>query len=569
MFDSLPTDAGSVRDWSWSEFERYYAALIKRPLYDDTVAEFLGDWTRMSELLDETFSKLHVAITVNTADAEAEKQYHTFLETIYPPSEEADQRLKTKLLSFGVVPDGFELALRKMRTEAEIFREENLPLLIQEHKLTNEYDKTVGAQTVEWEGRELTVAQLRPYFQNVDRTVRQKAWQVATERQLKDREVINKLWIDFLTVRRELASNAGFGDYRSFRWKQMLRFDYTPADCSRFHEAIEKAVLPAALRICQKRKDLLGVPSLRPWDMDVDPLGRPPLAPFQEVEELRAGASRIFHRLDPILGEYFDVMVQEGLLDLENRKNKAPGGYCTEFAASKRPFIFMNAVGVHNDVQTLLHESGHSFHAFERYNLPYMQQRQVGMEFSEVASMGMELLASPYLARSEGGFYSKEDATRALVEHLEFAVLFWPYMAMVDAFQHWVYENPHDAEDSSLCDTEWARLSQRFMPWLDWSGLEDALVTGWHRKLHIHVAPLYYVEYGLAQLGAVQIWKNAMKDPQTALKAYRHALSLGGTASLPELFRQAGATFAFDAKILGDAVSLIEQVIEEQTKDDR
>lgn len=567
MFDSLPTDAGSVRDWSWPEYERYYTALLKRPLHDDIVAEFLGDWTRLSELLDETFSKLHVAITVNTADAEAEKRYHTFLETIYPPSEEAEQKLKTKLLSSGLVPEGFELPLRKMRTEAQIFREENLPLLIQEHKLTNQYDKIVGAQSVEWEGREITVVQLRPHYQNVDRKMRQKAWHIATERQLKDREAINKLWIDFLGVRRELASNAGFGDYRSFRWQQMLRFDYTPEDCYRFHEAIEKAVLPAAVRICQKRKDLLGVPSLRPWDMDVDPLGRPPLAPFHEVAELKAGVARIFHRLDPALGEYFDVMMREGLLDLENRKNKAPGGYCTEFAASKRPFIFMNAVGVHSDVQTLLHESGHSFHAFERNNLPYIQQRQVGMEFSEVASMGMELLASPYLPRDEGGFYSKQDAARALIEHLEFTVLFWPYMAMVDAFQHWVYERSRDAEDPSLCDAQWARLSKRFMPWLDWSGLEDALATGWHRKLHIHVAPLYYVEYGLAQLGAVQIWKNAMQDPQAALRAYRAALSLGGTASLPELFRAADATFGFDADTLGSAVALIEQVIEEYTRD--
>lgn len=567
MLESLPTDAAGVKDWSWTEYARYYTALLKRPLYDDTVAEFLGDWTRLSELLDETFSRLHVAITVNTADTEAEKRYHTFLETVYPPSEEAEQKLKTKLISSGLVPKGFELPLRKMRAEAEIFREENLPLLIQEHKLTNQYDKIVGAQTVEWEGREVTVAQLRPHYQNVDRTVRQKAWDIAIERQLKDREAINKLWKDFLAVRLELASNAGFRDYRSFRWQQMLRFDYTPEDCYRFHEAIEKVVLPAAARICQKRKELLGVPSLRPWDMDVDPLGRPPLTPFREVAELQAGAARIFHRLDPTLGEYFDVMVREGLLDIENRKNKAPGGYCTEFAASKLPFIFMNAVGVHSDVQTLLHESGHSFHAFERNSLPYIQQRQVGMEFCEVASMGMELLASPYLPRDEGGFYSKQDAARALIEHLEFAVLFWPYMAMVDAFQHWVYESPRDAEDPSLCDAQWARLSERFMPWLDWSGLEDALATGWHRKLHIHVAPLYYVEYGLAQLGAVQIWQNAMKDPQSALKAYRDALSLGGTASLPELFRAAGVTFAFDADTLGSAVTLIEQVIEEHSRD--
>lgn len=567
MFDSLPTDASGVKHWSWPEFERYYLALLKRPLHEDVVGEFLKDWTRLDELLDETFARLHVAITVNTADAEAEKRYHAFLETIYPASEEAEQKLKIKLLDSGLAPDGFELPLRKMRTETEIFREENLPLLIQEHKLSNEYDKIVGAQTVEWEGREVTVVQLRPHYQNVDRTVREKAWRAATLRQLEDGEAINRLWGELLGVRRELAANAGFADYRSFRWRQMFRFDYSPEDCFRFHEAIEKVAVPAAVRICEKRKEKLGLASLRPWDMDVDVLGRPPLKPFREVGELKAGASRVFHRLDPVLGEYFDIMVREGLLDLENRKNKAPGGYCTEFAAVRRPFIFMNAVGLHNDVQTLLHESGHSFHAFERNDLPYIHQRQVGMEFSEVASMGMELLAMPYLSREEGGFYSTEDADRALVEHLESAVLFWPYMAIVDAFQHWIYENVRDAEDPSHCGAQWARLSERFMPWIDWSGLEDVLQTGWHRKLHIHVAPLYYVEYGLAQLGAAQIWRNARQDPRAALQAYRKALSLGGTVSLPELFSAAGARFAFDSDILGSVVGLMEQTVEEHGKE--
>ena len=567
MLDSLPTDASGVKHWSWPDFERHYASLLRRPLHEDVVGEFLGDWTRLDELLEETFARLHVAITVNTADAEAEKRYHTFLETIYPASEEAEQKLKMRLLDTGLVPDGFELPLRRMRTESEIFREENLPLLIQEHKLANEYDKVVGGQTVEWEGREITVVQLRPHYQNVDRSVREMAWRTATRRQLEDRQAINKLWGEFIAVRRELAANAGFSDYRSFRWMQMLRYDYTPQDCLRFHEAIEKIVVPAAFKICEKRRDRLGLTSLRPWDMDVDTRGRPPLQPFQEVGELKAGVSRIFHRLDPVLGDYFDIMVREGLLDLENRKNKAPGGYCTEFAAAKRPFIFMNAVGLHGDVQTLLHESGHSFHAFERNNLPYIQQRQVGMEFSEVASMGMELLAMPYLTRQQGGFYSSEDADRALVEHLESVVLFWPYMAIVDAFQHWVYENVRDAQDPSCCDTQWSRLCERFMPWVDWTGLEDVLQTGWHRKLHIHVAPFYYVEYGLAQLGAVQVWGNAREDPRAALQEYRKALSLGGTVSLPDLFSSAGAKFAFDADILGDAIALIEQVAKEHGND--
>ena len=407
-----------------------------------------------------------VATTVNTADEAAESRYHAFLDEIYPPAEQAEQELKQKLLEAGAVPEGFEIPVMKMRWEAEIFRQANLPLLVQEHKLATQYDKIMGAQTVQWDGEEVTLVQLRPIFQSIDRSEREKAWRLAVHRQLADREAVNDLWREFVELRTRLAANAGFADYRSFRWKQLLRFDYKPADCMNFHRAIERAVVPAAVRICERRRRLLGVDKLRPWDMEVDPLGRGRLVPFRDASELQAKAASIFHQVDPQLGAYFDLMIQEGLLDLDNRKNKAPGGYCTEFTAVKRPFIFMNAVGVHDDVQTLLHEAGHAFHAFERDPLPYYQQRQVGMEFSEVASMAMELLAAPYLAEQQGGFYSPADAARARAEHLERGILFWPYMAVVDAFQHWVYENAADALNPSACDAQWRRTWERFIPWI-------------------------------------------------------------------------------------------------------
>lgn len=562
MFHTLPADATSLSDWTWKQIEPYYQDLLKRPVYDDNVGKWLSDWTRLNELLEETFSRLHVAITVNTADKEAEDRYHRLLDEVYPPSEEAEQKLKMKLLESGTEPPGFEIPLLKMRTEAEIFSGQNLPLLVEEHKLTNRYDKIIGSQTVEWEGEERTIAQMRPLYQEADRSLREHAWRLAAGRQMEDRGAINDLWGEFLNVRRDLAGNAGFSDYRSFRWKQMLRFDYTPEDCRRFHEAIERNVVPAAIQICERRRKLLGLETLRPWDMDVDPLSRPPLAPFATVADLIEKVSAVFHNVDPTLAEYFDTMANEGLLDLENRKNKAPGGYCTEFAAVKRPFIFMNAVGVHDDVQTLLHESGHAFHAFERSPLPYFQQRQVGMEFAEVASMAMELLASSYLPEERGGLYSREDAARAVTQHLEWCILFWPFMAVVDAFQHWVYENPMDALNPANCDDRWSSLWERFIPWIDWTGLEQENSTGWHRKLHIHVGPFYYVEYGLAQLGATQIWSNALKDQKAAIEAYRKALALGGTVGLPELYSVAGANFSFDDATLASAVSLIQHVLD-------
>lgn len=562
MFDLLHRDARRVVDGSWDDVKPYYAELTRRPLSGGTVHGFLKDWTLLAEVMDEAFSRLHVATTVNTADKEAERRYHAFLDAVYPRVEEAEQGLIRKLLESGLTPDGFGQPLLKMRTEAEIFREENLELQVKEHKLSTEYDRIIGAQTVDWDGRELTVSQLRPLFQKTDRAEREAAWRSSLTRQLQDRQPINDLWSRFMDLRLQMAANAGFGDYRSFRWKEMLRFDYSPDDCLRFHRAIEAAVVPAAERVSERRRRLLGVETLRPWDLDVDPMGRPALKPFSDVSELGTLAARVFHRLDSGLGGYFDTMLREGLLDLENRKSKAPGGYCTEFAVAKRPFIFMNAVGVHDDVQTILHESGHAFHVFERSDLPYYRQREVGMEFAEVASMSMELLALPYLAESEGGFYSVEDASRAVIEHLERNILFWPYMAAVDAFQHWVYENPSEACRPEVCDAQWATQWNRFMGWMDWSGLDEELKTGWHRKLHIHQLPFYYVEYGLALLGSVQVWNRSLTDRSEALASYRKALSLGGTVSIPELFRAAGAQFTFDEESLGSAVALMERTVE-------
>ncbi len=256
-------------------------------------------------------------------------------------------------------------------------------------------------------------------------------------------------------------------------------------------------------------------------------------------------------------------MRAEGLLDLDNRKGKAPGGYCTDFPVARRPFIFANSVGVHEDVQTLLHEGGHAFHVFECSHLPYQQQLVVPLEFAEVASMSMEMLAAPYLETEQGGFYSAEEAARARIEYLERSLLFWPYMAVVDAFQHWVYEKPAAASDAAQCDAQWNALWDRFIPDIDWSGLEEEKITGWHRKLHIHQSPFYYIEYGLAQLGAVQVWRNALSDQAGAVAAYRRALALGGTRPLPQLFETAGARFAFDAETLSQAVTLMERVISE------
>ncbi|NDJ84517.1 MAG: M3 family oligoendopeptidase [Chloroflexi bacterium] len=565
MFDTLPRDAREVMDWDWDRIEPYFNALQAQPLTAENIADWLADWTHLADLLSEMGTRIYVATTVNTADEEAEKRFTHYLDTLYPKEFAANQQLNLKLVDSGLQPENFEVPLRRIKAEVEIYREENIPLQAEIQKLGQEYDKIVGAQTIEWEGDERTLPQVTPIYQDPDRDIREKAWRQVFERRLQDRPALNDLWQRLLSLRTQIAANAGFDNFRDYQWKSYKRFAYTPEDCFTFHRAIEEVVVPAAARLYERRRQRLGLERLRPWDTMVDPTGEPPLRPFAAVDTLMDGCETIFNKVDPQLGEYFATMRHEALLDLENRKNKAPGGYCTSFDIAQRPFIFMNAVGIHGDVQTLLHESGHSFHVFETAQLPYTQQRMedVPIEFAEVASMTMELLTAPYLTKEQGGFYTEREAARARVEHLEDIITFWPYMAVVDAFQHWVYENPEAAKDPAACDAQWLALWNRFIKGIDWSGLEEFAKAGWQHKLHIYQVPFYYIEYGLAQLGAVQIWRNALGDQPAAIEAYRNALALGSTATLPDLFAAAGARFVFDSDTLRAVVDLVEKTIAE------
>jgi len=563
MFQTLPKDPQVFMQWDWDQINPYFEDLAKRPLSPATLSEWMRDWSDLSRILSEMYSRLWVATTCNTTDPETKDRFNTFLDKIFTPALATNQLLKQKLLASDLQPDNFDIPLKNMRVEAEIYCDENLPLLTEEKKLVNEYDEIIAAQTVEWKGKEVTTTQLQLVYMSLDRTEREKAWRLEMERKLADRQNLNQLWIRMLDLRGRIATNAGFEEYRAYRWKELLRFDYTPEDCSQFHKAIEQVVVPAARRIYEKRQQQLSLPTLRPWDLYVDPLGREHLKPYQTISELEEKVSVIFHKVDSELGKYFEIMRSQGLLDLENRKGKTPGAYCSNYDMVRLPFIFENAVGLHTDVATLLHEGGHAFHVFEEARLPYYQQLQVGMEFAEVASMAMELLASPYLEAREGGFYSEKDAARARIEHLEESLLFWPYMAMVDAFQHWAYTDQAAAANPDNCDQKWSDLWKRYMIGVDWSGLDNQMVTGWQRKLHIFEVPFYYIEYGIASLGAFQVWANAMKDQKGTVAAYRQALALGGTAPIPALFTTAGARFAMDADILSETVDLVEHKIYE------
>jgi oligoendopeptidase F len=455
-----------------------------------------------------------------------------------------------------------------MIVDARLYREENLALQSAEQDNAVRFNNLVGAQTVVWEAEEQTITQLATKYDAASRDERMQMWDLVTARELADRASINELWAEVLDMRLQQAGNAGLpGDYRSYRWQLLHRFDYTPDDSKTFQDAIENTAVPAAGRIYEKYRRRFGVETLRPWDLDLYqqtfPINPTAIRAFKDEDELLSKARIIFNRVDPRIGRYFERMCDDGVIDFANRKGKGPGAFCASLESTRSPFIFGNVVGKSDDVRTLLHEAGHAFHAFETYNLAYYQQRWPPMEFNEVASTAMELLASPYLTDDQGGYFSAEDGVLSRARHLEKLLLFWPYMAVVDAFQHWVYENPDQARRASNCDAAWSENWDRFIPWIDWSGLEDAKTLGWHRKRHIHRSPFYYIEYGLAQLGAVQIWARALQDQSAAVSGYLEALSLGATVTLPELYETAGGKFAFDEETVGEAVGLVERVLEE------
>ena len=565
MFATLPATAQEFGHWAWDQIAPYYADLKSRPLTADSVTAWLTDWSRLGALFDETNARLYIATTVNTADEDAERRYKTFLDDVEPRAASAEQDLKQRLIESGLEPAGFELPLRKLRTDAALFREENLPLLAEARKLALGYEQIAGERVVEWAGKQIPLPQLFPVLEEPDRDRRERAYRTMADRVIQDTPALSEYWREVIHLRHRIAANAGFDSYRSFRWQQLYRYDYTPDDAKRFHAAIAEVAVPAARRLNEQRRRKLGVPTLRPWDVYVDPHGREPLRPYATIDELTAKTSNIFHHTDPQLGDYFDTMRAEGLLDLESRPNKTPGGYSLSFVVAQRPFIFTNATGVHDDIQTLLHEGGHSFHTFEMARLPYVQQKREGMmpmEFAEVASLGMELLAAPYLTTEYGGFYTEAEAARARLGYLRDTITFWPYMAMIDALQHWIYEHETSGgDDLEAVDDYWVTLVDRFWPDLDWTGLEREKRASWHRQGHVFTDPFYYIEYGIAQLGAVQIWGNALRDQAGAVAAYRRALALGATVSLPDLYAAAGIRFAFDAATLREAVDLIERQI--------
>lgn len=572
----VPADA-DLGDWD--QIEPLLQALLDREIGSpDELEQWLLDHSELSACISEERSERYIAMTCDTADKDKEQAYLHFLENIAPQAKPYFHKLNEKYVASehrdGLDAERYGVLDREVEASIEIFRDENIPLQTEVAKLSQQYQKITGAMTVEYDGEERTLPQMAKYLEETDRRVRQEAWELVAGRRLQDREAMDEIFDKQLELRQQIAVNACFDDYRGYAFKSMMRFDYSIEDSERFQETVRELVVPLyrqlnarqfkmLARRAAERDDEATVPfterttaefdTLRPWDLEVDPLGRGPLRPFETSEQLEEGVQQIFAKLDPELEAQFVSMRAEGDLDLESRKGKAPGGYMSTRDEKRRPFIFMNAAGVHRDVETLLHEAGHAFHAFATQHEPLVGYRHSPIEFAEVASMTMELFADDEL----DVFYSGEDAARAKRKHLEGIIKILPWIAQIDAFQHWIYAHPtHSREERTA---HWLELDKAYGAAVDWSGYQENRESYWQRQLHLFVHPFYYIEYGIAQLGALQLWLRFKRDAEGALGGYRSALALGGSRPLPELFEAAGARFDFGAETIQPLVDAVQE----------
>lgn len=554
MIVSLPESPQALADATWPDLEPLYEALATAPLVD--VRAWLTEWSRLEEVVEEAGTLAMIAYTCDTTDPAREAANLRWSSEIFPKAVEMQVRLAARLVESGYSEPGLEPVLRGFRTDIEIFREENVPIFAELETLTATYQKVTGGLQVDWDGERKTVQQLQPFLKERDRAVRERAFRLGARAYLEQRDALAGLFDRMYERRQQVARNAGFADFQAYAWKSKHRFDYTPADCASFHAAVEQAVVPAIGRLMAHRRERMGLEAVRPWDTQVELELSRPLRPFFDAAGLVGPARRVFDALDPELGAQFRRMADEGLLDLESRAGKAPGGYCTKLAWRGMPFIFMNAVGLPDDVSTLVHEAGHSFHDFAAHGLPHIWQRSVPHEAAELASMSMELLAAPHLALPTG-YYAPDEARAARIEQLEDILVTLAHVASVDAFQAWIYTSGRGGDAAARDDT-WLAIRARFERGVDWSGLDPERLARWYRQLHIFEYPFYYIEYGIAQLGALQLWRASLDDPAATIRRYREALALGGSAPLPAIYRAAGARLVFDVEGMAALVAAVE-----------
>ena len=553
--------SGDFDATQWENIEPFTKNLLERKLTCSVCLETLiKDASTLAEHVSEAGALLYIGMTCDTESEEKRDLFLDFVSNVRPKLSEFSDALNRRIVdhsAVGDLPDRYVLMLRGMRTDIEIFRKENIPLNVKQTELVTEAQGITGGMTVEFDGDERTFPQMSVYLESNERSVRQAAWTAMSERRMQDHERMSEIFDELVTLRHQIALNAGFESYTQYMFKAMHRFDYSIDDCLEFHDSVESVCMPLLREINRERKEALGLSNLSPWDVNEktgagpDIHGREPLRPFKTVDEMVEKLSEMFHEISGDLGSKFDKLVEMDTLDLDTRKGKAPGGYQYYLEKSRVPFIFMNAAGLQGDLETMIHEAGHAFHSLYCGHLELIDERNYPIEFAEVASMSMELLTQPWWNK----FYGKEEADRARRTHLEGVVFLLPWIATIDSFQHWIYENPgHTREERSEA---WLSIRGRFGSEMDWMGHSEFKEVSWQQQGHLYGVPFYYIEYGIAQLGSLQLWKTQLDNPQKALDDYANAMKLGNTRTLPELFSSADLKLGFDE---GHFLSLMDSV---------
>ncbi len=542
----------------WENLEPIYQELSDRRI--SSVAEleqWLLDRSELEAALEEDFAWRYIRMTCDTASEELLQNFQYFATEVEPKIAPFNNRLNQKLVDNEFVDqldeEKYFIYLRGIKKAIELFREENIPIQTELQVEQQKYQSMTGAMSVEIDGKELTLEQAGALLKDTDRAKRQAAWEKITARRLQDKQAMDKLFDLLLVLRHKLALNAGFTNYRDYKFQELGRFDYTPQDCYAFHEAIETEVVPILREQAQKRQEALGLESLKPWDMDVDITGKPPLKPFQNGEELIDRSIVCFDRIGSYLGDRLRVMKENGLFDVESRKGKAPGGYNYPLAETGAPFIFMNSANTFRDLTTMVHEGGHAIHTFLTANIELNDLKHCPSEVAELASMSMELIS---MDQWDVYFSNEEELKRAKRDQLIDVLKTLPWVAVVDQFQHWLYTNP-DHTDAQRTEA-WVQIYERFgAGFIDWSEHREAEANLWQKQLHIFEVPFYYIEYGMAQLGAIAVWKNYKENPEKGLQQYLDALKLGYTKTIKEIYETAGIKFDFSAGYVKDLAEFV------------
>lgn len=545
----------------WTSLEPFFIELKERDILSAaSLYQWFLDRSELESVVSEDMAWRYINMTRDTENKEKTESFNYFVSEISPKIAPYSNALDTKALESNFLEDvktkdGFPILIQLLEKDKAIYREQNVPLIAEVEQKAHQFGSISGKMTIDWEGKERTLQQAADLLLESDRAIRESAWLKIQERRYEDKDSLNSLYTELISIRHTISQNAGYANYRDYMFDAMGRFDYSKEACFQFHESIKESVVPILKEFALKRKDALGVTELKPWDLSVNYTSTQPLKGFEDGEDLVEKTIRCFTKIDPYLGDCISKMKALGHLDVMSRKGKAPGGYNYPLDETGIPFIFMNATQSLRDIVTMVHEGGHALHSFVTSDFSIQAFKHPTSEVAELASMSMELISMEYW---EEFFNTKEDLTRAKKEHLESIIQTLPWVAIIDKFQHWVYENPYHTEEERI--VHWNQISNQFAPGVvNWENLDHFKSIQWQKQLHLFEVPFYYIEYGFAQLGAIAVWKKYKENKTTGYQNYLKALQLGYTKSIPEIYSTAGIQFNFSNDYIKELMDFVLQ----------